>query len=107
MEKMVMSWKYWACLALTGAAVVLVFGEPSEWLNGYRNLPCKRRRARRLPWRRGKWAKDCSRISPKNKTAGKPRKSRNGLRPRPDVPDIPGAMRSRGRNKNAIVERIR
>ena len=33
MEKMVMSWKYWACLALTGAAVVLVFGEPSEWLN--------------------------------------------------------------------------
>ena len=32
---MVMSWKYWACLALTGAAVVLVFGEPSEWLNGY------------------------------------------------------------------------
>ena len=35
MEKMVMSWKYWACLALTGAAVVLVFGEPSEWLNGY------------------------------------------------------------------------
>ena len=37
----------------------------------------------------------------------KPRKSRNGLRPRPDVPDIPGAMRSRGRNKNAIVERIR
>ena len=35
MEKMVMSWKYWACLALTGAAVVLVFGEPGEWLNGY------------------------------------------------------------------------
>ena len=35
MEKMVLSWKYWACLALTGAAVVLVFGEPSEWLNGY------------------------------------------------------------------------
>ena len=32
---MVMSWKYWACLALTGAAVVLVFGEPCEWLNGY------------------------------------------------------------------------
>ena len=32
---------------------------------------------------------------------------RNGLRPRLDVPDIPGAMRSRGRNKNAIVERIR
>lgn len=29
-----MSWKYWACLALTGAAVVLVFGEPGEWLNG-------------------------------------------------------------------------
>ena len=24
MEKIVMSWKYWACLALTGAAVVLV-----------------------------------------------------------------------------------
>ena len=35
MEKMVMSWKYWACLALTGAAVLLVFGEPSEWINGY------------------------------------------------------------------------
>ena len=35
MEKRVISWKYWACLALTGAAVVLVFGEPSEWLNGY------------------------------------------------------------------------
>lgn len=35
MEKIVMSWKYWACLALTGAAVVLVFGEPSEWLNSY------------------------------------------------------------------------
>ena len=35
MEKMVMSWKYWACLALTGAAVVLVFGEPGEWLNCY------------------------------------------------------------------------
>ena len=30
MEKIVMSWKYWACMALTGAAVVLVFGEPSE-----------------------------------------------------------------------------
>lgn len=35
MEKMVMSWKYWACLALTGAAVVLVFVEPSEFLNVY------------------------------------------------------------------------
>ena len=34
MEKMVMNWKYWACLALTGAAVGLVFGAPSEWLNG-------------------------------------------------------------------------
>lgn len=37
---------------------------------------------------------------------GKPRKSRNGLRPRLDVPDIPGAMRRRC-EKNAIVERIR
>lgn len=35
MEKIVMSWKYWSCLVLTVAAVVLVFGEPSEWLNGY------------------------------------------------------------------------
>lgn len=35
MEKMVMSWKYWVCLVLTGAAVVLFFGEPSEWLNSY------------------------------------------------------------------------
>ena len=33
--------------------------------------------------------------------------SRNGLRPRLDVPDIPGAMRMRARNKKAIVERIR
>ena len=64
-----MSWKYWACLVLTGAAVVLVFGEPGEFLNGYQWCPppYRRRRARRLPWRRGKWAKDCSRISPKNK----------------------------------------
>ena len=31
------------------------------------------------------------------------RKSRNGLRPRPDMPDIPGAMRMRARNKKAIV----
>ena len=38
---------------------------------------------------------------------GKHLKSRNGLRPRPDMPDIPGAMRMRARNKNAIVERIR
>ena len=38
---------------------------------------------------------------------GKHLKSRNGLRPRPDVTDIPGAMRMRVRNKNAIVERIR
>ena len=35
MEKMVMSWKYLACLALTCAAVVLAFGEPSESLNSY------------------------------------------------------------------------
>lgn len=35
MEKLVLSWKYWACLALTGAAVILVLGEPGEWLNSY------------------------------------------------------------------------
>lgn len=33
MEKLVLSWKYWACLVLTGAAVILVLGEPGEWLN--------------------------------------------------------------------------
>ena len=27
------------------------------------------------------------------------RKSRNGLRPRPDMPDIPGAMRRRGKEE--------
>lgn len=35
MEKLVLSWKYWACLALTGAAVILVLGEPGECLNSY------------------------------------------------------------------------
>lgn len=35
MEKLVLSWKYWACLVLTGAAVVLVLGEPGECLNSY------------------------------------------------------------------------
>lgn len=35
MEKLVLSWKYWACLALTGAAVILVLGEPGELLNSY------------------------------------------------------------------------
>ena len=29
----------------------------------------------------------------------KSRKSRNGLRPRPDLPDIPGAMRRRGKEE--------
>ena len=35
MEKIVLSWRYWVCLALTGAAVVLVLGEPGEYLNPY------------------------------------------------------------------------
>lgn len=30
MEKMVLSWKYWACLALTGAAVIKALNQLDE-----------------------------------------------------------------------------
>ena len=70
MEKMVMSWKYWACLALTGAAVVLVFGEPSEWLNGYQwwtQFALQKAAGAAFAVAAWKVAKDCSVPSPKNK----------------------------------------
>ena len=118
MKKLVLSWKYWACLVLTGAAVILVLGEPGEWLNAAqwwtqfvvqkaagvrvaagkrlvqgvgRGISPERREAserRETSEKTGKPRKDG-----KARKDGKPRKARNGLRPRPEDPDIPGAMR--------------